>query len=57
VAISYHSLEDRVVKRFFLDDERLEVLTKKPVRASKAEAERNPRARSAKLRAAERRAA
>lgn len=57
VAISYHSLEDRVVKRFLRDDERLEVLTKKPVRASRAEAERNPRARSAKLRAAERKAA
>ncbi len=57
VAISYHSLEDRVVKRFLREDERLEILTKKPVRPSRAEAERNPRARSAKLRAAERRAA
>jgi 16S rRNA (cytosine1402-N4)-methyltransferase len=57
VTISYHSLEDRVVKRFLRDDERLEILTKKPVRPSRAEAERNPRARSAKLRAAQRRAA
>ncbi len=57
VAISYHSLEDRLVKAFLRDDERLEVLTKKPVRPSPAEAARNPRARSAKLRAAERRAA
>jgi 16S rRNA (cytosine1402-N4)-methyltransferase len=57
VAISYHSLEDRQVKSFLRDDDRLEVLTKKPVRPSAAEAERNPRARSAKLRAAERRVA
>ncbi len=57
VVITYHSLEDRVVKRCFRDDERLDVLTKKPVRPSSAEAARNPRARSAKLRAAERRAA
>jgi len=57
VAISYHSLEDRMVKRFLRDEEGLEILTKKPVRPSRAEAERNPRARSAKLRAAERRAA
>jgi 16S rRNA (cytosine1402-N4)-methyltransferase len=57
VTISYHSLEDRVVKRFLRDDERLEILTKKPVRPSRAEAERNPRARSAKLRAAQRRVA
>jgi 16S rRNA (cytosine1402-N4)-methyltransferase len=57
VVISYHSLEDRIVKAFLRDDEGLEVLTKKPVRPSAAEAERNPRARSAKLRAAERRAA
>jgi 16S rRNA (cytosine1402-N4)-methyltransferase len=57
VAISYHSLEDRVVKRQLRDDERLQVLTKKPLRPSAAEAEANPRARSAKLRAAERKAA
>ncbi|HYZ10611.1 MAG TPA: 16S rRNA (cytosine(1402)-N(4))-methyltransferase RsmH [Actinomycetota bacterium] len=57
VAISYHSLEDRLVKSFLRDDDRLEVLTRKPVRPSAAEAARNPRARSAKLRAAERRAA
>jgi 16S rRNA (cytosine1402-N4)-methyltransferase len=57
VAISYHSLEDRVVKRFLRDEEGLEVLTRKPVRPSAAEGARNPRARSAKLRAAERRAA
>ena len=57
VAISYHSLEDRAVKRFVRDDDRLEALTKKPMRPSSAEAARNPRARSAKLRAAERRAA
>ncbi|HEX9891639.1 MAG TPA: 16S rRNA (cytosine(1402)-N(4))-methyltransferase RsmH [Actinomycetota bacterium] len=54
VVISYHSLEDRIVKRFFLGEERLEVLTKKPVTPSAAEAGRNPRARSAKLRAARR---
>jgi 16S rRNA (cytosine1402-N4)-methyltransferase len=53
VAISYHSLEDRIVKRFVLGAPSLENLTKKPLRPSKAEASRNPRARSAKLRAAE----
>jgi 16S rRNA (cytosine1402-N4)-methyltransferase len=57
VAIAYHSLEDRVVKRFLGGEQSLEVLTRKPVRPSAAEASRNPRARSAKLRAAERRAA
>ena len=57
VVISYHSLEDGIVKRAFRDDERLEVLTKKPIVAGVDEVERNPRARSAKLRAAERRAA
>ena len=54
VVIAYHSLEDGVVKRFFAGDERLTVLTKKPIVPSGAEVARNPRARSAKLRAAER---
>ncbi len=57
VVIAYHSLEDRIVKRFLREDERLEVITKKPLRPRSEEAERNPRARSAKLRAAERKAA
>jgi 16S rRNA (cytosine1402-N4)-methyltransferase len=55
VAISYHSLEDRIVKRFLLDRDDLEILTKKPLVPSARERERNPRARSAKLRAAEKR--
>ncbi len=54
VVISYHSLEDRIVKSFFSREEGLEVLTRKPVRPSAAEVRRNRRARSAKLRAAER---
>lgn len=56
VAISFHSLEDRVVKTTFRDDERLNVLIKKPVLPAQSEIERNPRARSAKMRAAERKA-
>jgi 16S rRNA (cytosine1402-N4)-methyltransferase len=54
VTISYHSLEDRIVKRFLAGDERLEVLTKKVVRPGPAEMARNRRARSARLRAARR---
>ena len=54
VVISFHSLEDRRVKEAFRDDERYEVLTKKPVRPNADEVARNPRARSAKLRAARR---
>jgi 16S rRNA (cytosine1402-N4)-methyltransferase len=54
VVISYHSLEDRIVKRTFRDDGRLAVLTKRPLRPSADEVGRNPRARAAKLRAAER---
>jgi 16S rRNA (cytosine1402-N4)-methyltransferase len=70
--ISFHSLEDRIVKRFFQAEERgcicppelpicvcgraprLRILTRHPVVASEAEVAINPRARSAKLRAAER---
>lgn len=72
VAISFHSLEDRVVKRTLADAARgcicprdlpvcacghvpaVKVLTRRPVEPSAGEVERNPRARSAKLRAAER---
>jgi 16S rRNA (cytosine1402-N4)-methyltransferase len=54
VVISFHSLEDRRVKEAFRDDDRYQVLTRKPVRPSDDEVFRNPRARSAKLRAARR---
>lgn len=57
VILSFHSLEDRLVKCAFRDDPRLENLTRKPIRASEAETQQNPRSRSAKLRAAERRTA
>jgi 16S rRNA (cytosine1402-N4)-methyltransferase len=53
--ISFHSLEDRIVKQFFRDmakASRLALLTKKPISASREEIMRNPRSRSAKLRAA-----
>ena len=59
VIITFHSLEDRLVKRRFAEGAREGVwtlLTKKPLRASETEVSRNPRARSAKLRAVERRA-
>lgn len=72
VVISFHSLEDRIVKHYIRreakdcvcppdlpicacdHDARLEVLTSKPVRPDEEEVEDNPRARSARLRAAER---
>jgi 16S rRNA (cytosine1402-N4)-methyltransferase len=56
VVISFHSLEDRIVKDAMREGAKnglYRLLTKKPVTASEAEVDRNPRARSAKLRAAE----
>jgi len=52
VVLSYHSLEDRIVKQALRGDSQLEPLTKRPLEASPAEISANPRARSAKLRAA-----
>lgn len=52
--ISFHSLEDRIVKQVLNQNNDLEVLTKKPTQASEAELEANPRSRSAKLRVAKR---
>lgn len=72
VVISYHSLEDRIVKHFFKDEvkecvcpievlrcichkqQRLKILTKRPIVPDEAELEENPRSRSAKMRVAER---
>ena len=57
VIISFHSLEDRIVKDAFREGAKqgvYEMLTKKPVTASEEEIDRNPRSRSAKLRAAQR---
>jgi 16S rRNA (cytosine1402-N4)-methyltransferase len=59
VVISFHSLEDRIAKDNLREGARQgiwEILTKKPVTASEEEIERNPRSRSAKLRAAEKKA-
>ncbi len=53
VIISFHSLEDRLVKRAFRNREIFEELTRKPIQASEEETQNNPRARSAKLRAAQ----
>jgi len=56
VMISFHSLEDRIVKDAVREGAKqghYKLLTKKPVTASEEEVDRNPRARSAKLRAAE----
>jgi len=50
--ISFHSLEDRIVKEFFKNETLLQPITKKPIIPSASEIKTNPRARSAKLRVA-----
>ncbi len=51
--ISFHSLEDRIVKHHFRDSSQLQVLTKKPIIPQEQEIKENPRSRSAKLRFAQ----
>jgi len=52
--ISFHSLEDRIVKNFFRENkDKFKIITKKPIIAEQEEIRENPRARSAKLRVAE----
>jgi 16S rRNA (cytosine1402-N4)-methyltransferase len=53
-AISFHSLEDRIVKHTFREDPRAHAVTRKPIVAQADELASNPRSRSAKLRVAER---
>ncbi len=55
VIVTFHSLEDRIVKQSFQGlarEQKMEILTKKPLAASREEVMQNPRSRSAKLRAA-----
>jgi 16S rRNA (cytosine1402-N4)-methyltransferase len=55
VVISFHSLEDRIVKNFLSEESKkgtIKILTKKPITANRDELGKNPRSRSAKLRAA-----
>ena len=53
IVISFHSLEDRLTKNFLRNNRGFNILTKKPITSSSSEIKSNPRARSAKLRAAE----
>ncbi|MFM7713405.1 MAG: 16S rRNA (cytosine(1402)-N(4))-methyltransferase RsmH, partial [Microcystis sp.] len=51
--ISFHSLEDRLIKYGFREDHSLKIITKKPIIPSREEQAKNPRSRSAKLRIAQ----
>lgn len=53
LAVSYHSLEDRIVKHKFKNRKDCKIITKKPITADEQEVRNNPSARSAKLRVAE----
>ena len=53
VVISFHSLEDGIVKRFLKQEKQLRILTKLPIGPTEEEMKKNPRSRSAKLRAAQ----
>ena len=52
IVLSFHSGEDRIVKKKYKENLSLEVITKKPILPSLEEIKKNPRARSVKLRAA-----
>ncbi|MGD9949331.1 MAG: 16S rRNA (cytosine(1402)-N(4))-methyltransferase RsmH [Desulfobulbus sp.] len=52
--ITFHSLEDRIVKQIFQQNPAYKVISKRPIESTSQEMQRNPRARSAKLRVAER---
>ncbi|MGE4558951.1 MAG: 16S rRNA (cytosine(1402)-N(4))-methyltransferase RsmH [Desulfobulbus sp.] len=54
VIITFHSLEDRIVKQIFQQNPAYRVISKRPIEPTAEEMQRNPRARSAKLRVAER---
>lgn len=54
VIISFHSLEDGIVKKFFKENKGLKIITKSPITVSPEEILENPRSRSAKIRVAER---